>query len=175
MKVVTLPLTAIIGGIIHKQCRWLPLRVWWHVLAFVTHEITWRRAYIASFSPPPWKIFVTSRKNRHGHVIIQYIARYFGSGAGGPHCIIRQSSLNFLLACKRYCLFESITIIAKCMQCRESWLWDMTMYGCYNHLLLWFSTNRLDPCASLLLQWHWDNHTIIRFDSSSLSAAYMRQ
>ena len=47
MEVVTLLLTAIISGIFHKQCQWLAWRVWWHALAFVTHEITWRRAYVA--------------------------------------------------------------------------------------------------------------------------------
>ena len=42
MKVVTLLLTAIIGGIFHKQRQWLAWGVWWHALASVTHEITWR-------------------------------------------------------------------------------------------------------------------------------------
>ena len=46
MEVVTLLLTAIIGEIFHKQCQWLAWRVWWHALAFVTHEITWHRAYV---------------------------------------------------------------------------------------------------------------------------------
>ena len=55
MEVVTLLLTAIIGEIFHKQCQWLAWRVWWHALAFVTHEITWRRAYVAWLSPLPWK------------------------------------------------------------------------------------------------------------------------
>ena len=36
MEVVTLLLTAIIGGIVHKQCQWLACRVWWHALALVT-------------------------------------------------------------------------------------------------------------------------------------------
>ena len=27
-------------GISHKWCQWLALRVWWHVLIFITHEIT---------------------------------------------------------------------------------------------------------------------------------------
>ena len=47
MKVVTLLLTAIIGGIFHKQCQWVAWRVWWQALSFVTNEITWRRAYVA--------------------------------------------------------------------------------------------------------------------------------
>ena len=47
MEVVTMLLTAIIGEIFQKQCQWLVWRVWWHALAFVTHEITWRRAYVA--------------------------------------------------------------------------------------------------------------------------------
>ena len=47
MKVMTLHLTAIIGGIFHKQCQWLAWRVLWHALAFVTYEITWRRVYVA--------------------------------------------------------------------------------------------------------------------------------
>ena len=55
MKILTLLLTAIISGIFHKQCQWLTWRVWWHALAFVTHEITWRRAYVALLSPLPWK------------------------------------------------------------------------------------------------------------------------
>ena len=50
MKVVTLLLIAIIGGIFHKQCQWLAWRVWWHALTFVTQEITWRRAYVAYYS-----------------------------------------------------------------------------------------------------------------------------
>ena len=48
MKVVTFLLTAMIGGIFHKQCQWLAWRVWWHAMAFVTQEITWRRAYVLS-------------------------------------------------------------------------------------------------------------------------------
>ena len=31
----------------YKQFQWLAWKVWWHAPAFVTHEITWRRAYVA--------------------------------------------------------------------------------------------------------------------------------
>ena len=44
-----------IAGISHKQCQWLALRAWWHAPAFGTHEITWRRAYVAWLSPLLWK------------------------------------------------------------------------------------------------------------------------
>ena len=36
-----------VAGISNKRCQWLPLRVWWHALALVTHEISWHRAYVA--------------------------------------------------------------------------------------------------------------------------------
>ena len=38
--------TPMIAGISNKRCQWLSLRVWWHALALVTHEISWRRAYV---------------------------------------------------------------------------------------------------------------------------------
>ena len=36
-----------LGGMFHRQCQWLAWRVWWRALAFVTHEIIWRWAYVA--------------------------------------------------------------------------------------------------------------------------------
>ena len=39
-------LTPTIAGISTKRCQWFPLRVWWHALALVTHEISWHRAYV---------------------------------------------------------------------------------------------------------------------------------
>ena len=69
MKVVTLLLTAIIDGIFYKQCQWLVWRVWWHALAFVTHEITWRRACSLIKPAAMEKIDVISSPNPHSHVI----------------------------------------------------------------------------------------------------------
>ena len=75
MKVLTLLLTVIIGGIFHKQCQWLAWRVWWHVLAFVTHEITWRRAYVIGIdtkievivvSPTTWEAHHSPRAKPEG-------------------------------------------------------------------------------------------------------------
>ena len=67
MKVVKLLMTAIIGGIFHKQCQWLAWRVWLHALAFGSHEITWRRSYVALLSPLPWRIYEILRQNPHSH------------------------------------------------------------------------------------------------------------
>ena len=37
---------------LHKRCQWL---AWLHALSFVTHEVTWRRSYVALLSPLLWK------------------------------------------------------------------------------------------------------------------------
>ena len=38
-----------------KRCQWLALSIWWHALTFITHKITWCRAYVAKLSPRLWK------------------------------------------------------------------------------------------------------------------------
>ena len=47
LKVVMLLLTSMIPGISHKQWQWLALRIWRHMLTFVTHNMTWCWAYVA--------------------------------------------------------------------------------------------------------------------------------
>ena len=55
-------LTPMIGGISHKRCQRLALKIWWHALALVTHEITYRWAYLAQLSPLLRKIDAISRQ-----------------------------------------------------------------------------------------------------------------
>ena len=47
LKVVILLLTPMIVGISPEPCQWLTWRLWWYMLAFISHEITWRRTYVA--------------------------------------------------------------------------------------------------------------------------------
>ena len=47
--------TPMIAGISHKRWQRLGVRVWGHALAFVTNEITWRRAYVSLLGPLLWE------------------------------------------------------------------------------------------------------------------------
>ena len=64
-------LTPMIAGNSQEEYQWLALRVWWHALAFITHEITWRRASVALLSYYG-KIDAICRRNRHSYVIMYY-------------------------------------------------------------------------------------------------------
>ena len=73
MKAVMLLLTPMIARVSYERWRWLAWRVWWHALAFVTHEITWHRAYVALSNPQLWKIWchlpTKSTKTCHNEVV----------------------------------------------------------------------------------------------------------
>ena len=45
-KVSRLLLPPMIARISYEQCRLLARRVWWHALAFVTHQVTWHPTYV---------------------------------------------------------------------------------------------------------------------------------
>ena len=38
-----------------KCCQWMSWKLWCHASAFLTHEITWRQAYVAWLSTLLWK------------------------------------------------------------------------------------------------------------------------
>ena len=56
-------LTPVIAIISCGRCCCLAWRVWWHMFAFVTHEITWHQTYVALLSPLLWKIDAISYQN----------------------------------------------------------------------------------------------------------------
>ena len=96
LKVVKLILTPMIAVISHKWCQWFAWRVWWHVVAFVTHEITRHRAYIAKLSLLLWKSDTISHQNPHSPVIILCTRAISWSINNLPVAVDPICSLNWL-------------------------------------------------------------------------------